>query len=182
MPELKEHIKFLETCRPNSIFVGDFNCNHQLWGSDSSDNKAHLLLDWIENNNFCIFNTGEGTRFNTINRTTSCIDLTIVPHMLASLATWGVSQDLCGSDHFPIFTTLDIQPWIETVNLPKRYIFDKAHWHKYRAFLNQHTTEILVNKDINEQLNTTRHFGGQNIANHAPLTQRVHLTTWQLNH
>ena len=109
----------------NSIYVGDFNCHNELWGCNQSDLSSKHLIDWLEDNNLCILNTGESTRFDIHHKTSSAIDLSIRSHRLAGHANWEVIADTCGSDHFPVLTTFHIEPIMEEIQLPKTLIFQQ---------------------------------------------------------
>ena len=86
------------------------NCHNEQWGCNDSDTPSRQLINWLEDNNLCYLNTGESTRYNITHNTSSTIDLSISSHRLASHANCAVIQDTCGSDHFPVLTTLQIEP------------------------------------------------------------------------
>ena len=133
----------------NSIYVGDFNCHNELWGCNQSDLPSKHLIDWLEDNNLCILNTGESTRFDIHHKTSSAIDLSISSHRLAGHANWEVIADTCGSDHFPVLTTFQIEPIMEEIQLPKKFIKDKANWQKFSNMLSKIEQTDIAHQDAN---------------------------------
>ena len=133
----------------NSIYVGDFNCHNEQWGCNDSDTPSRQLINWLEDNNLCYLNTGESTRYNITHNTSSTIDLSISSHRLASHANCEVIQDTCGSDHFPVLTTLQIEPIIEELQLPKKFIKDKANWPKFADILSNIQQNDIADQDAN---------------------------------
>lgn len=88
---------------PKPIFImGDFNAQHQAWGSAKSSCYGSRILDFSELNNFCILNTGLPTRRTLPHEGDSAPDLTICSPNLASTLTWSPLSSTFGSDHFPI--------------------------------------------------------------------------------
>jgi hypothetical protein len=98
--------------------MGDFNAHNTLWGSPSTDRKGHEVEDFILTSNLCLLSGKDPTCIHPATGSRSTIDLTFCDPSLYLDYSWRVSEDLCGSDHFPIVLsktlaspTSDIQRW-----------------------------------------------------------------------
>ena len=84
------------------ILLGDFNGHNLLWGSKNINDKGKKIEDFIGKHDLCLFNDKSNTYLHPATGSYSALDLTICsPSLLLDFA-WEVSDDLCGSDHFPI--------------------------------------------------------------------------------
>lgn len=84
------------------LILGDFNCQHQSWGSSVSNAYGNELLDIIDYQNICVLNSGAPTRRTNPNEGLSAIDLSICTPNLAIKLQWSILPHTYGSDHFPI--------------------------------------------------------------------------------
>ena len=64
----------------------------------------------------------------------SSIDLTLCFPALLPNFTWKVTDDLCGSDHFPIIFS-STQP--SSTERPRKWKLSKANWNKFDTFCQQ---------------------------------------------
>nr|CAH7715725.1 unnamed protein product [Callosobruchus chinensis] len=87
-----------------TIFCGDFNSHHGLWGYDEDDAQGKMLVEAMEIHNLIILNDGRSTRVvgPQCRNKFSAVDLTLVSPILADKVIWDVLEDTMGSDHFPI--------------------------------------------------------------------------------
>ena len=85
------------------IILGDFNAHHNMWGSNTDDNRGEIIADMITDENLFLFNNGLPTYLRDSGGTTSNIDLTIGSQDIAQYLNWEVCNYLHDSDHFPIF-------------------------------------------------------------------------------
>ena len=146
----------LFTKRENTIITGDFNAKNELWGlgnENRRDNRGAELEDIMDTHDIRILNTGENTCFPPKTATkNSAIDLTfITPGKLENMASWGVHNNLCGSDHKPQIIT--IKDKIENNYIPVTQLKFKmlnADWDKYKTTFDKDNNnfEKLVNEDI----------------------------------
>lgn len=88
------------------LILGDFNAQHQAWGSTNSSYYGARILDILDSNNFCILNTGVATRRTQPHEGISAPDLSLTTPGLASLLTWKTLSSTYDSDHYPILITL----------------------------------------------------------------------------
>ena len=84
------------------ILLGDFNSHNILWGCKKIDSKGKQIEKIINKNDLCLFNTKEPTHLNPANGSQSSIDLSFCDPTSLLDFSWEVSNDLCGSDHYPI--------------------------------------------------------------------------------
>ena len=87
------------------IMVGDFNAHDTLWGSSMAqcNRRGRILARVLTDSNLVLLNDGTKTRFNSFNGSYSTIDLCFTTSTLMDKFHMKVHDDLCGSDHFPIF-------------------------------------------------------------------------------
>ena len=107
------------------LMVGDFNARSPLWGNEDTNQKGKMMEDLLLKNNVCLLNDCSHTHLDSSTGKTSSLDLSICDPEIQSEFSWSVSEDLYGSDHFPIF--------ISPVNVPKtclpsKWNFKKADW------------------------------------------------------
>ena len=114
------------------LLVGDFNAHSTLWENRNTDSKGRLIEKIIENFNLCILNTGSPTFIHFGTKSRTIIDLSLCTPDLFLNLNWRVSDDLHGSDHFPIIISENNQN-LNATTLPK-WKFNKADWEKF-AFL-----------------------------------------------
>ncbi len=71
---------------------------------------AQIVEEFMEEQALVCFNDGKGTGFNIRDSSTSCLDLTIVPGIIALQCRWEVlDQSTLGSDHFPIICAFGME-------------------------------------------------------------------------
>lgn len=128
------------------IITGDFNCQHQSWGSSVSNCYGNKLLDILDVNNLCIINSGEPTRRTLPFEGKSVVDLTICSPQFVSQLTCSVLSSTFGSDHFPVITSCPFN----NVNVPKqnvrlfpRYNLNNVTSETWEQFSNKVDTKLL---------------------------------------
>ena len=109
------------------MIIGDFNAHNRLWGDKITD-KRRKVEDVILHLNLCILNNGSNIYLHPGNGSYSSIDLTIVDPSLLINLNWSVHDDLCGSEHFPIFVNTNDR--FENDSIKNRN-FIKAKWIKF---------------------------------------------------
>lgn len=87
------------------LVLGDFNSQHQAWGSSISNCYGDDMIDIIDSHNLCTLNTGSPTRRSDPSQNTSVVDLSICTPSLASSLSWQTLPFTFGSDHYPIIIT-----------------------------------------------------------------------------
>jgi len=92
-----------------SLITGYFNGWHPSWGHPRTNTRGETTQRLIDNKRLILLNNKSPTHFSTLNTYTH-IDLTLCSPILAPHAKWKILNDLHGSDHFPIITTLFPQP------------------------------------------------------------------------
>lgn len=107
----QEHWDFIASLadndRPN-LLVGDFNAHHFSWNSYKTDSNGESLANSIEKYNLFLHNYDTITRINPINNNHSNIDLVLSSLDVADKIVLRVLDDPLGSDHFPIFFSVNL--------------------------------------------------------------------------
>jgi len=87
------------------LFLGDSNAHHPDWEDHHSDSQGKCISQEIEAYQLVIMNDGQPTFLSSPN-TATIIDLSIVTRSLAPLINLETYQDLHGSDHYPVRTSI----------------------------------------------------------------------------
>ena len=113
------------------LILGDFNAHNHIWGSDRTDARGKLIEQFILKNNTCIFNTTKShTYLHPASGSYTSIDLSICDPTTLLDFSWRVGDDLCGSDHFPIFLENIGPPLLENL---QKWKLRKADWNSFQA-------------------------------------------------
>ena len=108
------------------ILLGDFNAHCTEWGSTRVNRRGRQLERVFSDLHLTVLNTGSNTHYCVATGSHSAIDLTVCTASLATLFEWQVHDDLCGSDHFPIFLRV-LGNTIGDSRSPK-WILKRADW------------------------------------------------------
>ena len=84
---------------PNLLLAGDFNTSHGVWEKNyrTSTRRGDIILNFINDNNLIVLNTGEAT--NVHYRKLSAIDVSLITTSLINVWDWHVLDEDCGSNH-----------------------------------------------------------------------------------
>ena len=85
------------------MLLGDFNGHHTMWGCRDINPRARIIEDFLSEENLCIFNDDTTTYLHPASGSATAIDLSLCDPDLYLDYTWRVNEDLCSSDHYPIF-------------------------------------------------------------------------------
>lgn len=129
-PDYDQLVDLVSQLPPPFLLLGDVNAHNTIWGSATTSGKGRDFERLIRRLDLCLLNTGEPTHFSIAHGTYSSIDITLCSRALVPLLQWGVHDDLCNSDHFPIIVTLPNQRAIE---LPSRWLLRRADWPTFTA-------------------------------------------------
>ena len=125
--------------------MGDFNGHNVIWGSDNVNERGRTIENFINKNNLCLFNDNKPTYLHPATGTYTSLDLSICYPTLLLDYEWKVHDDLCGSDHFPIFLN-NIAPGVEEPS--EKWKLNKADWPSFKALCESEINEtILKTKD-----------------------------------
>ena len=89
------------------IILGDFNAHNSIWGSNKNTTRGKLIESIINTHNLCLLNDNTKTYLHPASGTLTNIDLTICDPSLFLDFDWKVYSYLCGSDHFPIYISIN---------------------------------------------------------------------------
>ena len=90
--------------------MGDFNSHSPSWGYDDLDHKGDEVEDWIITHNMVLINKADDPSTPELGQQrSSCPDLAIATDDVAKITSREVDKQLGGSDHKPIFLTIERQ-------------------------------------------------------------------------
>ena len=150
------------------MLVGDFNAHSTLWGNADNNNLGNKIEQFIQNNDLCLFNSGDATYLHSPTGSYSAIDLSICSPTIFMDFEWMVHEDQCGSDHFPIF--LNVTEPIDSDRTP-RWKLSKANWSDFQNLSQQLITfDKFENLEdpIAEFANTLLNIANQTIPKSSP--------------
>ena len=112
------------------LLLCDFNGHNFIWGSDDVNDKGRIIENFINKNNLCLYNNKTPTYLHPATGTYTSLDLSICYPTLLLDYEWKVHDDLCGSDHFPIFLNNIASQLEEPIT---RWKLTKADWQYFKA-------------------------------------------------
>lgn len=125
------------------LWCGDFNAHNWLWGSKKIDENGEIIEQFMEERTLVCLNTGEGTRYNIIDNTVSCLDLTFVSNEIPNICEWKVlSESTIGSDHFPIICQLNVRNFNSGQYLQNRWKYEKADWVEFGKYCEENLVKV----------------------------------------
>ena len=137
------------------LLFGDFNGHNFIWGSDDINDKGRIIENFIHKNNLCLYNNKTPTYLHPATGTYTSLDLSICCPTLLLDSEWKVHDDLCGSDHFPIFFN-NIVPQLEEPIT--RWKLTKADWPSFKALCETEINNTTLQADDPiDRFTTTRH-------------------------
>lgn len=86
----------------NSLFLGDFNAHHPLWGAPRANLAGKLIAEALDSHPLTILNSITPTFLPPPNKSPSLIDLAIGSASFSMLCEFFATNDTLGSDHLPI--------------------------------------------------------------------------------
>jgi len=99
-----------------AILVGDFNAHHLAWDDGKQNRSGEYIFRNLETFSVVILNDDISTYISPPGSCSSIIDLTFITRDLVALCEVVTEMDSCGSDHFPIYITIN-----ETMATSKRF-------------------------------------------------------------
>ena len=127
------------------IIVGDFNSHSQSWGYNHTDARGEELEDWQDDHHLQLVNDPDDppTFFHRGWQTCSTPDLAFCTENINRGIKREVGQQLGGSDHKPVFLTIETQ--VVPIDVPKpRWNYKKAKWSVFAVRANELTKGIRV--------------------------------------
>ena len=132
------------------LLLGDFNGHHPLWGCADSNTRGNIIENFIGQNDLCLLNDKTSTYLHPATGHYSSLDLSICSPTLLLDYSFAVHDDLCGSDHFPIFLSNGSTPIPKP---PPRWKFSKADWGMFTYLCNSKLTPENF-QDIEDPIET----------------------------
>lgn len=123
------------------LLLGDFNGHNFIWGSSDVNEKGRIIENFINQNNLCLFNSKTPTYLHPATGTYSSLDLSICYPTLLLDYEWVVHDDLCGSDHFPIF----LKNIADDLEEPAaKWKLNKADWQTFKTLCETGIDQTLL--------------------------------------
>ncbi|KAL4083864.1 hypothetical protein QTP88_029180 [Uroleucon formosanum] len=132
------------------LFLGDFNCRNQSWGSNHTDSRGKTFEKFLENDQITLLNSGEYTRHNSAHNSFSAIDLTISNSAFAPKTEWKVLTEYSTSDHWPI--AIKILNELPKIHPLPRWRLKNPNWNLYTT--NQIQINLIIEQFCNIILDT----------------------------
>ena len=124
------HLHEMVTQLPKpTLIVGDFNAHSPLWYDNISDLRGAQIEDLINTEDLIPLNENHPTFYRTFDQATSNIDLALISNHSAMDYSWNISEDLNGSDHYPIMISA-VQP--SSPQYTEKWNIEKANWDKFQ--------------------------------------------------
>ena len=152
------------------LLLGDFNAHSPVWGDYRRDGRGKLIESILQDNDLILLNSKSPTFLHSAYNSTSAIDLSVASPTIALDFQWSVHDDLCGSDHFPIF----LKSHAEDTTTHPRYNFKKANWNLFGDLCSRSIDLKILESDCPVELFTEKitaaareaippHRGGKNL-------------------
>ena len=117
--------------------------NSPCWGSPDSNIQGKIIEDFLDDLDLCVLNNGDPTYCGPCG-TLSHLDLTISDPSLFLYFNWKSPEDLCGSDHFPIFLNLSKPQSEQSTN---NWKFTKANWDLFQTLCISHIAPSILDAE-----------------------------------
>nr|CAH7716559.1 unnamed protein product [Callosobruchus chinensis] len=105
---VQDYSNIFSQLRYDCIIGGDFNANHEIWGSSMSSSDGNILVEALDSfHDLIIANDGSATRMSQPGKNKSVVDVTILSASFSPFYSWSPLSDTYGSDHFPIAIVLN---------------------------------------------------------------------------
>ena len=141
------------------LLLGDFNAHSPVWGDSRRDGRGKLIESFLQGNDLILLNYKSPTfvhsAYNSTSsayNSTSAIDLAVASPTIALDFQWSVHDDLCGSDHFPIF----LKSHAEDNTTVPRYNFKKANWNLFGDLCSRSIDLKILESDCPVELFTEK--------------------------
>ena len=122
------------------LLLADFNGQNVIRGSDDVNQRGRIIEKFINKNMLCLFNDNKPTYLHPATGTYTSLDLLICYPTLLLDYEWKVHDDLCGSDHCPIFLN-NIASGVEEPN--EKTKLNKADWPSFKALCESKINETI---------------------------------------
>ena len=133
------------------VICGDFNSHSQSWSYDHMDKRGEELENWQDESGLMLINQPEDapTFYSRSWHTTSTPDLAFHSTDLEWNIKRTVGKQLGGSDHRPVFLTVENE-FIKDSSTLSRWNYKKADWTMYQQHTNTLTRDLKTDRDINK--------------------------------
>ena len=89
-----------------TVIVGDLNCKHLIWGSNSTDSLGTDLAETLDDQDWIILNDGAKTRTDPRTGIEEVLDIAVCTQNILDLMPEFFVGECVGSDHFPLHISL----------------------------------------------------------------------------
>ena len=111
------------------IILGDMNARNELWGDTVTNQRGTMFENILLSNDISILNSQYPTHYHVQTGTSSIIDLALCSSDCLLDFNHRVTDDLRGSDHFPILIEFTAAEFIPLY--PARFKTERADWEEF---------------------------------------------------
>ena len=115
-----------------------------------SNERGKIIEDYIICEDIIVLNDGSPTHFST-HKSLTHVDLSLCSSTLAPKCCWEAFENLHGSDHFPILTTLSSTLKYEKIKPQKKFKTDIANWESYQIICEDLCNKFAISTNINQE-------------------------------
>ena len=128
---LREVTDLLDQLHSPYLLLGDMNAKSPLWGATNTDNFGRIFESVLLSHPISLLTDGTPTHFHSQTGTYSTIDLSFCSSACTTDFTYRVTENLRGSDHYPVCLALVSPP--PPLSRPKRFVETRADWDIFHA-------------------------------------------------
>ena len=132
------------------ILCGDVNSWSPFWGSEIENDRGKIFEEIILSKNIIVLNNGNPTHFSTHNTLTN-VDISLCSAIISPKCSWEISEQLHGSDHFPIFVNIKSVLNFEKVKCTKKFKTNLANWQFFQKECSKTLDLFPISSNINKE-------------------------------
>ena len=160
-----DDLSFINNLPKRTVLLGDFNAHHQSWSTSMhslTNRRGQICYEAFDKNRLVLLNSSSPTRINIATNAVhrwSLLDLTLATPDIASKCTTHVTDQLLGSDHYVIFTSIYSRV-VRSGPSPCKWSLGKANWENFNRLVDdqlishahQNTNTEKMNSNITNSL------------------------------
>ena len=151
----KSDLNFTDTLFTRTLLAGDLNAHSPSWGYKDYNPRGKEVESLCNGSNLILMQNAESkpTLLHRASGATTRPDLTMISADIVDICQVTVMDDIGGSDHRPILTTITHTTQKQTRNRTTLWNFRKANWTRYQTAALSGLKGVDETKDINTVYN-----------------------------